>query len=72
MKGGMGTDELCFNKRYCLFYWHQTSPKSFKLGNELGKFAHLEAKFINNMQKRTEADLSARGLREATLMTRNG
>ena len=70
MKGVMGTDELCFNKRYCLFYWHQTSLKCFKLSNELGKFAHLEAKFINNMQK-TEADLRARGLQEATPMTRN-
>lgn len=68
----MGTDELCFKKRYGLLYWHQTSLKCFKLGNEQGKLAHLKAKFINDMQNRTQADLSARGLQEATSMTRNG
>lgn len=70
MKGGMRTDELCFNKRYGLLYWHQTSLKCFKLGNELGKLAHLKVTFINDIQKGTESDLSAGGLREATPMTK--
>lgn len=44
-----------------MFCWHQTSQRCFNLGNELGKLAHLRAKFGHDMQEGTEADLSAGG-----------
>lgn len=58
-----------------MFCWHQTSPRCFNLGNELGKLAHLRAKFGHDMQEGTEADLSAGargGLQEATPVARCG
>lgn len=72
MEGGVGTDELCFNSRYCLFCWNQILLECFKLGDELGKFAYLKAKFSNDMHDWTEADLSAGKLQEATPIVRSG